>query len=170
MEPARIQLEPFRREDVRTLAGWLSDHRLHLATAPEWEYPIPAERIEREYFGESGGVRLFRASLAGAMIGHLGLRLINPTVGHLFHVIVDPVLHGKGYGKGMIDEVIRFGFIECGLYRLQLFVFEDNITAISRYMRAGFRIEGSHRDAYRYRDQALNTYSMALLRDEWEGP
>ena len=170
MDSDRLKLESFRKDDIRTLAAWLSDQRLLLLTAPEWEYPVLPEQIEREYFVNHGGALILRASLGGRMIGHLGMRVLNGTVGHLFHVIVDPALHGKGYGKGLIDEVLRLAFLECGLYRLQLYVFEDNVTAVARYLRAGFRIEGRHRETHRYLDQPLNTYSMALLRHEWQGP
>ena len=168
-ESDRIRLEPFRRDDIRTLAQWLADPKLRLMTAPDWEYPVLPEFIEREYFVNHGDALILRASIEGRMVGHLGLRVINRSVGHLFHLIVAPPLHGKGFGRAMIDEVVRMGFLEFALHRLQLSVFEENVTAIARYLRAGFQIEGRHRDAYRYQDHSLSTYSMALLRREWDG-
>ena len=168
MESERIRLEPFRRGDIRTLAEWLSDPRVLLVTAPDWDFPVLPEHIEREYFVNQGGALILRATVGDKMVGHLGLRVINRSVGHLFHVIVDPPLHGRGYGKAMIEEVIRMGFLECGLHRMQLYVFDDNATAIARYLRAGFRIEGRHQDSMRVGDHFLSTYSMALLRRDWE--
>jgi len=169
MESEPMRLEPFRRDDIRTLAAWLSDPLVLLTTAPDWDYPVIPELIEREYFVNNGSALILRASVGQKMVGHVGLRVLNKSVGHLFHVIVDPPLHGRGYGKAMIDAVIRLGFLECALHRLQLYVFDDNATAIARYLRAGFKIEGRHRDSVRHGDQFLSTYSMALLRRDWGG-
>jgi RimJ/RimL family protein N-acetyltransferase len=162
-----VCMEPFCREDCATLARWLTDPCLLVMTAPDWKHPLTVTDVERAYFDNPAGVELLKAAENGRMVGHLGMRYLYGTTGHLFHIIADPRLHGQGYGAAMMRELARLAFCERGLRRLQLYVFDDNARAIACYLRAGFRIEGHHRDQFRCGDRWLSTYSMALLRTEW---
>lgn len=163
-----VALLPFRREDAPTMARWLADPRVLAAAAPGWPHPVSATHILREYFEDGSPAEHFRAALDGVTIGHAALRATAEASGHLYHILVDPLLHGRGFGGALMRAVCRLAFDERGLHRLTLYVFDDNAAAIACYLRAGFRIEGHHRDTYRQGDRWLSTYSMALLRPEWE--
>jgi RimJ/RimL family protein N-acetyltransferase len=156
------------REDCATLTGWLTDPYLLLMTAPDWRHPLTAGDVERAYFGPSGSVEPLTAVADGGMVGHLGFHRPRSDAGHLIHVIVDPALKGQGYGTAILNAIIRRSFEREDVRRLSLHVYSENVSAIACYLRAGFQIEGRHREVTLWNDRTFDTYSMALLRHEWE--
>ncbi len=163
-----VTLRPFERRDASVLAAWLSSREALGQTAPDWRYPLQVSDIWRDYFSHDTGAEVLKGISDGVMVGHLGLRVLHGTTGHLFHVVVAPDQRRQGYGRAMLEAVSRLAFVERGLHRLQLYVFEDNTAAIACYLRAGYRVEGRHRDHFRFGPRWLSTYSMALLQSEWE--
>jgi RimJ/RimL family protein N-acetyltransferase len=157
-----------RRADCATLAGWLTDPFLLLMTAPDWQHPLTVEAVERAYIQAPGSVEPLKAVSDGRMVGHLGFHRPRPDAGHLIHVVVDPALKGQGYGSAMVEAVNRRSFGEEGLRRLTLHVYTENVAAIACYLKSGFRIEGHHREVTLWNGRTFDTYSMALLRHEWE--
>jgi RimJ/RimL family protein N-acetyltransferase len=99
-------------------------------------------------------------------IGHIDRRNLSAE---LMRILVGPPdLRGKGYGGAIVRELVRIGFRELGLHRLDLKVFDFNRSAIRCYERAGFKHEGTLREARKQGDEYWNTYIMGLLRHEWE--
>jgi RimJ/RimL family protein N-acetyltransferase len=85
----------------------------------------------------------------------------------LSRVIVAPRRRGKGYGTLLIRETFRFGFVELGLNRIGLGVFDFNEAAIKCYERAGFVCEGTLRQTARVGDTYWSCRMMSILREEW---
>ncbi len=167
MSKPAVTLEPFGPEDVSTLVTWLRDPYLLGMTAPDWTAPLTEERVRQDYLEHPSRGEVLRASSDGRMVGHLGLRPMSAGVGLLYHVIVGPEVRGQGYGLAMVEAVADLAFSERNMHRLHLSVFEENVAAIACYLRAGFRVEGHHRETFVVSGRRLNTYSMALLESEW---
>ncbi len=73
----------------------------------------------------------------------------------------------KGYGTDMMKICLRYAFLELGVERVSLGVFEYNPRALRSYEKAGFRLEGrtrkdTLRDGTRY-----DSWWMGILREEW---
>lgn len=73
----------------------------------------------------------------------------------------------KGYGTDMMNVCLRYAFLELGLERVSLGVFEYNPRAVRSYEKAGFQLEGrtrldTLRDGKRY-----DSLWMGILREEW---
>ncbi len=66
--------------------------------------------------------------------------------------IGEPDYRGRGLGKRMLEEILRWGFEELGLYRLYTSVLSDNVEALGLYLKRGFRIEGNWREHVRKPD------------------
>ena len=74
----------------------------------------------------------------------------------------------KGFGTDAMRVMLRYGFMELGLNRVELFVFDFNERAIRSYEKAGFQREGSQRESI-YRDgQFHDQIVMGILRSEWD--
>ncbi|HQE20210.1 MAG TPA: GNAT family protein, partial [Aggregatilineales bacterium] len=73
----------------------------------------------------------------------------------------------RGYGSDAVCVLLRFGFDELNLHRIELGVFDSNQRGIRAYEKAGFVEEGRRREVLwregRYHDMIL----MSILEDEW---
>jgi RimJ/RimL family protein N-acetyltransferase len=73
----------------------------------------------------------------------------------------------KGYGTEAMKLVLRFAFIELGLHRVSLNVFDYNLRGIRSYEKAGFRHEGRVREMILREGQRSDVLYMGVLREEW---
>ena len=100
-------------------------------------------------------------------IGHAGFYKIDFRARRAEYAILigDSSWRGKGLGKSVSEAIIRFGFDELNLHRIELNLLADNEPALNLYKSLGFSVEGTLRDGQfkggRYRDVTL----MSLLND-----
>jgi RimJ/RimL family protein N-acetyltransferase len=74
---------------------------------------------------------------------------------------------GKGYGTDAMRLLLRYAFLELGLRRVTLNVFEYNQRAIRSYEKAGFRLEGRQRQYIQREGHRWDLLYMGILREEW---
>ena len=86
----------------------------------------------------------------------------------LSRVIITPEKRGKGLGEFMVKEIVRFGFSELGLNRIDLVVFDFNHAAIRCYSKVGFVHEGTKRESAKVGDSYWNCNLMSILKREWK--
>jgi RimJ/RimL family protein N-acetyltransferase len=84
--------------------------------------------------------------------------------------MIGPEFQNRGVGTDTTRVMLRYGFTELNLRRIQLLAFGYNERAIAAYRKAGFREEGRRREATfrggRYHDEVI----MGVLRREWTEP
>ncbi len=66
------------------------------------------------------------------------------------------------------DLILKYGFNELNLHRIQLTVFEYNERGIALYEKLGFRREGVFREFMLREGRRYDMYLYGLLRREWE--
>src|ERR1700674_5854654 len=76
-------------------------------------------------------------------------------------------LVGYGLGKEMIRRVLRIGFEDHGLHRIELAVYSQNEAAIRCYEHVGFKKEGFLRDVTQVGSDYWSEYRMSMLDSEW---
>jgi RimJ/RimL family protein N-acetyltransferase len=74
---------------------------------------------------------------------------------------------GKGYGTEAMKLVLRFAFVELGLHRVSLDVFDYNPRGVKSYEKAGFRFEGRVREMLLRDGQRSDVLFMGVLREDW---
>lgn len=74
---------------------------------------------------------------------------------------------GKGYGTQALIEMLRYGFEELNLHRIELGVYAFNPRAIHVYEKIGFQREGVQRDALYSEGKFHDMILMAMLEDEF---
>ncbi len=77
-------------------------------------------------------------------------------------------LWGKGYGSDAVRIILRYGFQELNLHRINLNVFSYNTRAIRAYEKLGFVHEGTMRGTLKRYGRRWDMGFMGLLREEWE--
>jgi ribosomal-protein-alanine N-acetyltransferase len=126
----------------------------------EGDDPWPAVAFNRELTSEHNHYVGARAD--GMLVGYAGISRLGrkPPFEYEVHTIgVDPAYQGRGIGRRLLDELLRFA--EGGVVYLE--VRTDNDVAIALYRSAGFeqiglrkryyRVSGA--DAYTMRREAL---------------
>lgn len=100
----------------------------------------------------------------GKIIGHLILR--NPgedkKVVRLGFIIVNRSVRGKGYGKKLINEAIKYAKEELGAKEINLGIFTSNKSAYECYKSVGFNVIDVEKDAYQFYDEHWDCAEMIL--------
>ena len=169
---ARIRLRRLERADCETLVSWIPSADALFQWSGPWDFtwPLGPEQLARDLDGASDARRVLAAvdEDSGELLGHVMLTI---WLAHGFAVIgrvlIDPARRGDGLGTALMHKVVRIGFDELGLHRLQLNVYDFNASAIASYQRAGFVIEGRLRDSTKGSDGYWNAYVMAMLAEDY---
>ena len=171
-----IELAPFGAEHFDPLIAWSPDARFLLQWAgAKLTYPLTREQLAKlvTEAGGSGSTARLYAALNGRdheLVGHGELGWLDRENGSakLMRIVLAPEARGRGLGEALVRELVRVGFEELGLNRLDLHVFPFNGQAIRCYERVGFRREGTLRQARRNEDEYWDVCIMGLLREEWK--
>lgn len=171
-----FELHPFSLPDGPTLVGWATSREFLLQwVGPTFAYPLDLAQIEvhlRQATGPEPSILPFKLveTETDEMVGYIEFCSIEREnrSGMLGRVIVGAEKRrGQGVGTWMVREATRIGFEELGLHRISLVVFDFNHAAIACYRRAGFRFEGTLREARRIGDDYWTLHSMSILEREW---
>ena len=166
----RLYLRPLEPvQDNHAYSTWLNSEevRRYFSVYPTSD-ARGKERIENLY--KSFGHIIFGVVLKSdnTLIGLVGLKDINMlNQSAEFYNIVDEAYWGKGYGTECTKLMIRYGFLELNLNRIQTQDMDDNIGGQRADEKAGFKYEGTLREMIprfgRFHD--VRVYSM--LRREY---
>jgi RimJ/RimL family protein N-acetyltransferase len=169
----RVRLRAPERDDLPTFVRWFNDPEVRhflaaylpmsMAQEERWfeerlnakdEFFFVVEALVDDAFTPIGTITLVgvdwknRISKFGTMIG-------------------EKDYWGQGLGTEATRVLLRFAFGELNLHRVELEVYDFNARAIRSYEKAGFRREGTKRQALfragRYRD----VHVMGILREEF---
>ena len=140
-------LKAYEKKDATTIAAWIkSEDELYRWSADRFnKYPLNGEDIEANYEPQIQSGRfipLMAVDDAGNAVGHLIIRYPNAdddSSVRFGFVIVDPSCRGKGYGKEMLLLAIRYVKEHLTATRIDLGVFEENVSAKHCYEAVGFR-------------------------------
>ncbi|MEI7989826.1 MAG: GNAT family protein [Chloroflexota bacterium] len=172
-----IKLIPFTPVDFSRLISWIDSPSLLVqwAGALMFHYPLDENQLQ-EYFQQSqenNPSRLIFTVLDDIeqRVGHIELGMINRTngTGSICRVFIDPSQRGKRFCHAMVEQILKIGFDDLKLRRIDLRVYSFNTPAVECYRRAGLIQEGVLRKNQKVGDQVWDTILMGILREEWEG-
>lgn len=103
------------------------------------------------------------------LIGSTTFSNLDPDNGStLFHITIgERDAWGYGYGTEATELMLWLAFERIGLQRVALSVFAFNERAIRSYEKAGFTIEGRHREAIVRDGGRHDELTMGILASEW---
>jgi len=84
-----------------------------------------------------------------------------------FIAIYNPEFWSKGYGKEATKLLLKYSFDILNLNRIQLHVAKSNVKGVKAYEKAGFKIEGTLREAMYHNNEYIDFYVMGILRKEY---
>jgi len=152
---------------------WISDPEA-TDMLGDTKFPISMEQ-ERQWVEEQLSQREFARTFTvltrkGEPIGNVGFNEINyQTRRAIIGILIgEKNFWDKGYGTDAMRTLMRFGFEELGMVKLELGVHSLNKRAIACYKKCGFVVEGVQRRHDFYKGHYCDGLRMGILRDEWE--
>jgi RimJ/RimL family protein N-acetyltransferase len=85
-------------------------------------------------------------------------------------MIGEPAFWGRGFGTETTRLVLDYAFHALGLHNVQLAVFANNPRGVRAYEKAGFRVVGRRREAYRLGQRRYDEIIMDALASDFESP
>jgi RimJ/RimL family protein N-acetyltransferase len=173
----KIRLRPVDRADLPFLVACMNDEtlRAHISRSS----PLSMAEEERWFDGlykTTSDVVFIIEELVGGKglpraVGACGLHGINlrnrqAVVGIMLR---DESDRGRGMGTDAMRTLCRHGIDDLGLHRIELEVFPDNERAKRSYLRIGFVVEGTKRQALYKRGGFRDVLLMSLLAGELVG-
>lgn len=165
-----MEFREYQETDALEILKWINNERdFRMWSADRYDsYPIKPNDININY-DESKKISKFypmTLTIDGKVIGHLILRNPNndkDTI-RLGFIIVDNSIRGKGYGKLLILEAIKYAKKVLHAKNINLGVFDCNSSAIYCYKACGFIETDIINDAYKYQDETWNQVEMVLKK------
>ncbi len=175
-----ITLRGFTRDDIPQLLDWVNaggpDFFVRWA-GTAFDYPLTEAQLEAHLAEAEGPDAIRRAFAAvdagtGETVGYAELSRIDhknlsASVSRL--LVGDPSARGQGIGRAIVTALLDVAFGEMGLHRVDLYVLEFHVAALSMYKALGFKTEGHLVEARRAGGKYWNAYYLAMLDEEWLG-
>jgi RimJ/RimL family protein N-acetyltransferase len=173
---SKVRLRETTDDDLPRLVAWWSNSA-SAALQANTVRPMPATVMTETFRTWSANEDPSRVGFsivtltAGELVGHVALwgadiRNRGATLG----IIIGEEHTGNGYGPDAIAVMIRYGFSEIGLHRIELNAYAYNSRAINVYESLGFVHEGVRRDTAFHDGRWHDEVTMSILDHEWRRP
>jgi RimJ/RimL family protein N-acetyltransferase len=178
---SRVLLRPFEEQDFPAMGEALADPEvlrltgsIHASEETAGRSAVLDEKgLEWYRTRNTAADRLDLAIIELATGGCVGEAVLNDySPGNAscnFRTAIGPKGRDRGLGSEATKLIVDYGFRSLGLHRIELSVFAFNPRAQRVYEKAGFRVEGTARDALRFDGAWIDAIYMSILSTDWSG-
>ncbi|WP_126651458.1 GNAT family N-acetyltransferase [Chryseobacterium aureum] len=163
-----ITLLPFTIKDAPLLISKIENERILLQFAgPVYRFPLTEEQLQTDLSDEKR--TLFTITdQSGDPIGHAQIFLKEKTflLGRI--LIWDENNRGKGYGKKIMQELLKYGFTHFGKETAELNVYDWNTGAIECYRKVGFDFDPDVKSEAKMDQETWVSLNMKIHRKTFE--
>ncbi len=169
----RVRLRAIEREDIPMFVRWLNQPEVcQFLQIYEPLSKASEERWFEDRLSKKGDFLLCieaKDDSGYVPIGNLGLHQVDWKNGCAVFgiVIAETAYWGRGFGTDAVRTMVRFGFKTLNLHRIELEVYDYNPRAIRCYEKAGFRREGTRRQAHFFDGAHHDVHMMSILASEY---
>lgn len=174
----RLELRPFRDEDIARLVRWAGDERFVMQWGgPTLCHPLDAGQVRRmlEQIATQHPPGLALTALEAARqrpVGHVELLHLDRAnaLCMLCRVLIGPPeLRGRGLGTQMVARAVELAFGPLAMREVRLGVFDFNYAALDCYHKVGFRPYDCQPGFRQFGKESWTLILMNLRREEWAG-
>jgi len=173
LKTPRLRLRPAREDDAQALLEIFAEPEVtRYWSAAAWTDITQArERIARDLRGlESGDdlVLMIERAEDARLLGRCTLFRIDRECrrAEIGYALARPAW-GQGYMNEALDALLRYGFEQLNLNRVEADVDPRNTGSTRALERLGFRQEGLLRERWIVMDEVSDSAMFGLLRAEW---
>lgn len=163
-----ITLLPFTTEDVPLLVSKIIDERMLLQFAgPAYHFPLTEQQLETDLSDKNR--TLFKITdQTGNTMGHAQIFLKEKTflLGRI--LIWDENNRGKGYGKKVMQELLKYGFSHFDKETAELNVYDWNTGAIECYRKVGFAFDPNVKSEAKIDQETWISLNMKIHKNTFE--
>ncbi|PBC76409.1 RimJ/RimL family protein N-acetyltransferase [Streptomyces sp. TLI_235] len=168
----KVQLRPFRPEDLPEITAALDDPEVMRLTGSTGQPSIDADGLARWYTSRNEQPDRLDLAVVDLASGRcVGEAVLNewdePNRSCNFRTLIGPAGRDRGLGTEALRLLLGHAFDRLGLHRIELEVFAFNPRARRVYEKVGFVVEGVRREALRDGDEWVDATVMSVLADEW---
>lgn len=173
LETLRLILRPLEPADTVSIAPLMADPAIATRTAriPYPNTPADAENWVANVIaeGKSGAVltRAIQRRADGAVLGIVGLIVERAKREAELGYWLGRPYWGRGFATEAVARLIRFGFEERALERIEAGAFADNAASIRVLHKLGFVSTGANNVAAPPRGRSIPAEGFALTRESW---
>lgn len=173
LEGRLVRLRALEASDAERAYTWINDREVTQFLMARYPYSLAFEENWTKGASAENGYKDLRLAIEtkdSVHIGLCGLHRASPEDrnAELGIMIGDKSRWSNGYGTDAMLTLVRFGFHEMNLHRVDLGVFEFNDRAIACYRKCGFVEEGRRREAYYQGGRYWDVVRMGVLRGEFD--
>jgi RimJ/RimL family protein N-acetyltransferase len=107
-------------------------------------------------------------TISQSFVGIIGINIGKPHYRNAeIWFKLSPTHWNKGYGTEAVKAILKFGFNQLGLHRMEAGCVTENIASIRVLEKAGFAREGHLRKLIPIRGQWFDNYSFAILEEDF---
>lgn len=168
-----VRLTGLKKEDAKAFSNWHNDVGFLRLVDADMARPRTEEEVQKWFEEWQKDTRTIafavRRTDSDELLGFISLESIlwSHGVAWLGVGIGDRTQWDKGYGREAMSLLLKYGFDELNLHRIQLTVFQYNERGIALYEKLGFRREGVYREFMQREGRRYDMYLYGLLRAEW---
>lgn len=175
LEGKRVLLRPVKRSDINYFLKWFNDPEVTQYLMIFLPMTEMAEEKWIEDLANNPGNKINLVIEAldqgeNKPIGNIGFVNIiqKDRVAELGIAIGEKDYWSKGYGTEAAQLLIRYGFEQVNLHRINSSVFAFNERSLKLHRKLGFQEEGRQRKTHFRNGQYWDRVMFGLLREEWE--
>ena len=105
---------------------------------------------------------------ANKMIGTVGFTSFDlPNCSAEIGYVISPEYQGNGYATEAVREILRFGFVCCGLSRISAVCMRENLTSLRVMEKCGLKREGLLRSAVYAKGRMQDVHLSAIIDQDF---
>ena len=165
-----IKLEKFTEIDFERLINWIETEEILVQfSGPIFKFPLTKEQLS-EYSHSEKIIPFKIVNLeTNEIIGHSEIyRTENNEVKLCRILIGDENQRGKGIGKKIINELVKYSYKELNAEKIELNVYDWNKSAIVCYEKTGFVINPNKFSEIDVKGNKWISINMVLNKSKWE--
>lgn len=159
LTPADVELTMRWRTMPEVTRYMYTDFEPSLAQQQAWFESISANDTRRDWIINVDGDDV-------GLLSIVGIDQVNGRCDWAYY-IASPAVRGKGVGKAVELNVLRYVFEELGMNKLCCEVFTFNELVIRIHEKYGSTIEGTRRQHIQKNGEFHDIVEMAILAEEW---
>ena len=172
LQTTRLVLRDLRLADLDHIEEHWQSKRFQAMYPPG---RLTREHLEEVFLPELEGLNVFPRTIyhwaieyEERMIGTIRLTLERSATGTVGYGFSESEW-GKGFATEAVNEILRYGFEELNLARIQAWVFAINTASVRVLEKAGFKYEGTLRQKVDFGTHRIDDHVYGILKSEWNG-